>query len=189
MTFEAMQKKVATYLDEKRNAHVLRVVDMAEKLAERHGISVERAKQAALLHDVAKNMPKEELRQAIEQSGRDLEVLNFHHELWHAKVGAMIAKDEFNIEEECILDAIRYHTTGRAQMTSLEMVIYLADLVEEGRNFPTVEQLRQVAFDEVLEDAMAIAIRHSIQFLASKSVAIYPDSFECYNEHMLRKGK
>ena len=66
----------------------------------------------------------------------DFRLLSFHHELWHGPVGAIIARNEFGIEDEDILNAIRFHTTGRAGMSTLEKLIYVSDMIEPGRNFP-----------------------------------------------------
>ena len=105
-------------LTEERYEHVLRVADTAKKLAERFAIPVEKAEQAALFHDIAKCMDKSELHQILEREKEDPRLFLFHHELWHAPVGAIIARDEFAISDADILNAIRYHTTGRSEMTA-----------------------------------------------------------------------
>ncbi len=188
MKIDKVAKKVAKRLPEKRFAHVERVVEMAGQLADRHGVSRQRAELAAYLHDVAKFMDKEEMKALILEHGEDEGVLHYHHELWHAPAGAVIARETFGIEDEGILNAIRYHTTGRAEMTSLEKIVYIADLVEKGRVFPGVETLRQLAETAPLDDAMASSIRHTIAFLIEKRAAVYPDSLACYNEHMMKEG-
>ena len=184
MEWRQMKSEVKKRLPEKRYEHVLRVVDMAERLADRHGISVKRAKKAALLHDVAKFMDREELRRIVIDYGEDESVLDFHHELWHAPAGAVIAREQFGIDDERSLDAIRYHTTGRAGMTSLEKVIYIADLVEEGRTFPGADTLRQYAQTATLEKGMLESVRHTVRFLLEKRAQVHPDSLACYNEHV-----
>ena len=189
MKIEQLPKEIAKRMPEERFAHVERVVQMAEKLANRHGVSEKRARVAAYLHDVAKFMDKEEMRALILRHGEDQGVLDYHHELWHAHAGAVVARTEFGIEDEGILDAIRYHTTGRAHMTSLEKIVYIADLVEEGRKFPGVETLRQLAETASLDDAMAASVRHTIAFLIEKRSLVYPASLDCYNEHMKKEGK
>ena len=79
----------------------------------------------------------------------DRRLLSFHHELWHGPVGAMIARKEFGVTDEDMLNAIRFHTTGRAGMSPLEKLIYIADMIEPGRDFPGVETLRELAEENI----------------------------------------
>jgi predicted HD superfamily hydrolase involved in NAD metabolism len=171
------------YLTEERYEHVLRVADTAKKLAERFAIPVEKAEQAALFHDIAKCMNKSELHQILEREKEDSRLFRFHHELWHAPVGAIITRDKFAISDADILNAIRYHTTGRSEMTALEKLIYIADMIEPGRSFPGVEILRGKA-QENLNTAMGACIYQSVHFLVNKKVPVYPDSIDCYNEYI-----
>ena len=73
----------------------------------------------------------------------DYRLASFHHELWHGPVGAIIARDEFDITDEDTLNAIRFHTTGRAGMSLLEKLIYVSDMIEPGRDFPGVEHIKR----------------------------------------------
>src|SRR6185437_13243576 len=133
MDASQLKKVLLQRLPEERYEHVLRVADTAKVLAERFEVPVMIVEQAALFHDIAKFMDKSELRQILEREKEDLRLLTFHHELWHAPVGAIIARDEFNISDSDVLNAIRYHTTGRANMSALEKLIYIADMIEPGR--------------------------------------------------------
>lgn len=166
-----------------RYEHVLRVAELAKVIAKRYGVSEQDAEQAALYHDIAKCMDKETLRELLKETGADKRLFHFHHELWHGPVGAMIAEREFGVKNPDVLNAVRYHTTGRAGMSSLEKVIFIADLIEPGRIFPGVELLKEKA-NEDLDEAMAACIRHSISYLVTRKAAVFPDSFECYNEYM-----
>lgn len=168
-----------------RFEHTLRVAALSKKLAAKYGASVQAAEQAALLHDIAKCMSKDTLGLLLQECDGDMRLLDFHHELWHGPVGAMIAEKEFGIDNEDVLNAVRYHTTGRPNMSLLEKIIFVADLIEPKRDFPGVEQLRSLA-DDSIEKAIEASIIHSIDYLLSKRVAIYPDSFECYNYYMLK---
>ena len=80
------------------------------------------------------------MKQIILDGGGPLEVLNFHHELWHAPAGAALVKTEVGITDEDILSAIRFHTSGRPNMTLLEKVVYVADYIEPGRRFPGLKR-------------------------------------------------
>ena len=106
--------------------------------------------------------------------------------MWHAPVGAIIARDEFGITDVDILNAIRYHTTGRANMSQLEKLIYISDMIEPGRSFPGVDDLRGMA-EKDLDLTMEACIYQSVQFLVSKRVPVYPDSLDCYNELIRRE--
>lgn len=181
---EHIKQELQRRLTPSRYEHVLRVAETVKPLAIHYGVDEERVVRAALLHDIAKNMERSKLREWLVSGQADERLLGYHHELWHGPVGAMIAKQLFQEDDEEVLNAVRYHTTGRAQMSDLEKIVYIADLIEPGRDFPGIESLRAVSMDS-LDEAMKQCIAHSIQYLASKRVAIFPDSFECYNEYML----
>ena len=132
-------------LTEERYEHVLRVAETAKKLAERFAIPVEKAEQAALFHDIAKCMDKSELHQILEREKEDSRLFPFHHELWHAPVGAIIARDEFGICRCRYFKCNPLSYNGRAGMSALEKLIYIADMIEPGRSFPGVEILREKA--------------------------------------------
>lgn len=182
---ERIKAELRKQLTKSRYEHVLRVATLAKVLAEKYGVPVEDAEYAALLHDIAKCKDKETLHRLLQEANGDDRLFHFHHELWHAQVGAMIAEKQFGIINQDILHAIRFHTTGRANMSTLEKIIFVADLIEPGRDFPGIEQLREQAND-CIDAAMAACIVHSISYLVSKRAAIFPDSFDCYNEYMLK---
>lgn len=182
-----LESDVSNRLPLNRFNHVVRVTEIAKKLAENYGLDVEKVELAALLHDIAKFVDKDELRNILVKESCDERLLSFHHELWHAPVGAIFAQEQFQVEDEDILNAIRYHTTGRAGMSAIEKVIYIADLIEPGRNFAGIDKLRDIA-NEDLDIAMGACIQHTLQFLISKGTPIFPDSFACYNEMMLKRG-
>ena len=109
-----------------RYGHVLGVVNTAIKLAETYGEDKEKAEIAALCHDVAKNMSNEELRKIIEDENIILSIDEENtKELWHSIIAPIIAKKVFEIKDEEILNAMRWHTTGKENMTNLEKIVYL----------------------------------------------------------------
>jgi predicted HD superfamily hydrolase involved in NAD metabolism len=170
-----------------RYNHVIRVTETAKRLAPLHDVSAEKAELAALLHDIAKCMDPTSLRSLMKENKVDERLLLFHHELWHASVGAIIAASEFNVKDTEVLNAVKYHTTGRAGMSKVEKIIYVADMTEPGRNFPGVIQLQKLATDN-LDEAMGACIQQSVQFLVAKGVPVFPDSIDCYNEHVMKRG-
>ncbi|WP_252502887.1 bis(5'-nucleosyl)-tetraphosphatase (symmetrical) YqeK [Sporosarcina sp. Marseille-Q4943] len=172
-------------LPRRRFEHVMRVTEKAKELASRYNVPVDKAEKAALFHDIAKFMEPADMRKLIEENGEDKRLLSFHHELWHAAAGRIIAEKEFGVKDMDILNAIRFHTTGRAGMSDLEKLVYIADLIEPGRNFPGIKELRNAA-DLQIDEAMKVCIVHSVLYLIDKRVAVFPDSIECYNEHVQR---
>ncbi len=188
MDHNQMLETVKERLPENRYSHVLGVMETATKLAKRFQVSENNAKTAAILHDVAKFSDRDWMKSIIESENMDPLLLEYHTELWHAPVGAYIAKTEFGVEDEDVLNAIRYHTTGRESMSDLEKVVYIADLVEPNRKFSGVEELRQLK-DQGLDVMMKAAVKHSIEFLESKNQPVFPDSLKCYHYFVQQKGK
>jgi predicted HD superfamily hydrolase involved in NAD metabolism len=184
MESERLKSEVAGRLPAGRYQHVLRVTETAMILADRFGENKEKAETAALLHDVAKAMPKEELRRIVQSEGDPAAVLGFHHELWHGPAGAVITRDEFGIRDADILAAVRFHTTGRAGMSRLEKIIFIADMIEPGRDFPGADQLRAAAAQS-LDSALTACSAHNLKYLASVRAAIHPDTLRCYNDSLL----
>ncbi|MCR2820467.1 bis(5'-nucleosyl)-tetraphosphatase (symmetrical) YqeK [Lederbergia panacisoli] len=170
-----------------RFQHTLGVVETAINLAEKYGGNKEQAEIAAIFHDYAKLLPIYELKKILIEAGEDDRLLLYHPELWHGPAASALLKKEFSIDNEDILNAIRYHTTGRANMTHLEKIIYLADYIEPGRSFPGVEETRELAEIDI-DQAVLKAISNTISFLVSKNAAIFPDTLDAYNSFVLNKG-
>lgn len=168
-------------LTDDRFQHSLRVVEQALELAVRYGVDREKAGLAAVFHDYAKDLPLEDLQKVIMESSLPKELLQYHHELWHGPVGSVLMRREFGVQNIDIQDAVRYHTTGRAGMSQLELVIYVADYIEPARNFPGVEEVRKIA-QEDLSYAAWIATRNTIRFLLEQQALIYPDTNAAYND-------
>ena len=138
-----------SYLNYKRIPHVLGTEQEAIRLAERYGADVEKARVAALLHDCTKKLSMEEQLALCEKYGIQLDELEQKAlKLLHSKTGAAIARDMFGVDDE-IYSAIWYHTTGHANMTKLEKIIYLADYIEPTRDFPGVDELRNVCYEDL----------------------------------------
>ncbi|QCR32955.1 bis(5'-nucleosyl)-tetraphosphatase (symmetrical) YqeK [Lysinibacillus sp. SGAir0095] len=168
-------------MPEKRYIHTIGVMETALRLARKYGEETESAETAAILHDIAKYADEEWMCQIVKENGLDMRLVHWGSEILHGPVGAWIAETEFNITNEEILNAIRFHTTGRAGMTKLEKIIYIADMIEPNRKFDGVEKLRKVA-DQDLDLAMKACISHSIGYLVQTEQQIYPVSIECFND-------
>lgn len=177
---------VKKQLTDHRYQHTLGVAETAVRLAKQNGINEKKAELAAIFHDYAKFRPKEEMKEIIIQQKMPKELLDFNMELWHAPVGAYLVETEAGLTDQEVLDAIRWHTSGRPGMTKLEKVIYLADYIEPGRHFPGVEEVRELAKIS-LDKALIKAIQNTILFLLKKDQSIYPDTFHTYNDLIMNK--
>jgi len=186
MNREELLNAISTRMPEKRYVHTLGVMETAIRLAKVYDVSEKDAEIAAILHDVVKFADRGWLEQTIVSQQMDPTLLLFHHELWHAPVGAYVAETEFGITNSEILNAICYHTTGRANMGKLEKIIYCADMIEPGRKFPGVEELR-LQDEQGLDALIKLCVKRSIQFLMQKNQPVYPDSIHCYNDLVTRK--
>lgn len=177
---DLLLEKVKKVLPPARFQHTLGVRETALELARRFGADLKRAESAAILHDYAKYFPLDELEKIIRSTPEiPQDVLEYSPELWHAFAGAAIVKQELGITDEEVLAAIRYHTTGRPQMSILEKVVFLADYIEPGRKFPGVEEVRKLALTD-LDQAVCQALKRTIDFLEGNNKKVYPLTKEAY---------
>jgi predicted HD superfamily hydrolase involved in NAD metabolism len=178
---EELVATVQTAMSDYRFQHVLRVEQMALRLAEKYDVDAEAASVAALTHDYAKERSDEDFLSVIVTKHLDADLKNWGNEVWHGIVGAELVKDELGIQNQDILDAIRQHTTGSAYMTLLSQVLYMADYIETGRDFPRVAEVRDLTF-ESLSAGIAWQTTHTLSYLVEKGVRIYPGTLVTYNE-------
>jgi predicted HD superfamily hydrolase involved in NAD metabolism len=167
-------------LTKDRYDHTIRVVETAITLAEKYGESMEKVKLAALFHDYAKCFTIDQLKRKMIHYQIQDSLMDFHFELWHGPVGAKIARDVYGVMDQDILNAITYHTTGRVGMSKLEYIIFVADYIEPGRNFPAAEEVRKLAKMD-LRQATRKALQYTIIYLMGKDATIHPNSFLAYN--------
>lgn len=169
-------------LKPKRFEHTERVVLEAERLQLRYGGDAERIRLAAVIHDYGKYRPAEEMRETIRQTpSLPDDLAGYGEELLHAFAGAVYLKKELGITDPTVLDAVTYHTTGRAGMTVEEKIVFLADYIEPGRTFQEADKVRAAA-ESSLDKACFLALKYTILFLAGRSELIYPYTFEAYND-------
>ena len=146
---DALRPIAMSYLKPKRMPHVLGTEAEAVRLVRRYGGDETQARIAALLHDCTKKLEMPEQLALCEKYGIALDELEQKAlKLLHSRTGAAIARDVFGVED-AVYDAIRYHTTGKPDMTRLEKIIYLADYIEPTRDFPGVDRLRQVVYEDL----------------------------------------
>ena len=197
-----MKKNIKKYikkrLTKERYRHSLGVAYTAIALAMKYNPDtsnsdfMKKAELAGLLHDCAKNMDKDKKIHICDKNNISYSSLEAENAfLLHGKVGAYIAKTKFGIEDEDILNAICYHTTGRAGMSLLEKIIFVADFTSEERTYKGVATMRKKS-RKSLEDAMLYGFKFTFSDLSSRELAIHPDELACYNEIVLNnptKGK
>ncbi len=176
-------------LDSYRYIHSLGVADSAKTLAERYSVDPEKAYFAGLMHDVMKNVSGDEQLQIIKKADIILSPCeSLNRKLWHAIAGYAFLKTELHIDDEEILGAVRWHTTGKAGMTKLEKTVYLADFISADRTYPDVDTVRELS-KESLESAMLYTLKYCITKLAADSMIIDPSSLDCYNELITERSK
>ncbi|MHA0855734.1 bis(5'-nucleosyl)-tetraphosphatase (symmetrical) YqeK [Paenibacillus sp. CMAA1364] len=164
---------VSSQMPTKRWEHTKGVMETAVKLAEQYGADPLKADLAAILHDVAKYWPVDKLRMILVDHQLSDDLLLYNKQLWHAEVGAFVARYDYGIVDSEVLDAIRYHTSGRVGMTLLDKVVCLADYMEPGRDFPGVNNIRELAKDS-LEEGLIAGLDTTINFLVSRKQVIFP---------------
>lgn len=169
-----------------RFEHSLCVAKSARKLALKYGADAEKAYTAGLVHDVMKNETPAVQLKIIKDADIILNCAErLNPKLWHAISGSVYIQKEFGIENEDIINAVRYHTTARADMGLLEKVLYIADFISADRTYEGVELMRQAA-EKSLDEAITEGLRFSIEELAHNGYGIHPDSVEAYNEMLLK---
>ena len=183
---ENLMQKIQMRMSEQRFKHVLGVEETAVALAKKYGASPEKASIAALTHDYAKERPDEEFKMVIVRDGFDPELLNYNNAIWHGLVGASFVERELGIIDAEILHAIRVHTTGAAKMSLLDKIIYVADYIEPGRDFPWVQDARAIAWAD-LDEAVAFETKHTLAHLLAQEQQIYPKTIETYNYWVAKK--
>lgn len=180
---EELITKVKEQVSEKRFKHILGVEQAALKLAQANDYELEKASVAALVHDYAKERSDSEFKAMITQTGLEQDLLNWNNFIWHGVVGAEIIKKELKITDEEILNAVRRHTVGAKEMTTLDQIVYVADYIEPGRDFPGVEQARQIAAKS-LRAAVEFETKHTLLYLMNNNKTIYPAAILTYNAYV-----
>ncbi len=160
---EVIKSKLKNKLSRDLYSHSVRVAETAEKIAQHYSIDSDKAYLAGLLHDFAKELSYEEMIKQVEIScfNEDEEELDMP-EILHGPVGAILLPEEFGIDDQEMLQAIRFHTLGHVDMTEFDKVIYLADKVEPGRDYPGLVQLYALTFIR-LDEAILFSLESTIK--------------------------
>lgn len=175
LDLEDLRCVALSMLDPRRIPHVLGTEETAAALALRWGADEESARRAALLHDCTKKFDKELQMALCRQYGIEPDAAERREgKLLHAITGAAVAYADFGVSGE-VRDAIRWHTTGKADMTLLEKIIYLADYIEPTRDFCDLTELRRLAFED-LDGALLLGFTMAVEDLAKKGMPVHPNS-------------
>lgn len=182
MEFQEIVGKLGCVLTKQRLDHSQGVRQTAMILADRFGGNVTKAGLAGILHDCAREIPAYKLIDEAVQWGVNInEVERQEPVLLHASIGAKIAEVQYGVRDKEVLEAIKTHTVGGTSMSVLAKIIYLADFIEPGRNFPGVDKLRAAAEND-LNEAVLTAYDHTIQYIINRRGLIHPATVEGRNE-------
>jgi len=165
-----LKKDLKKEMDESRFEHTMGVMYTCAALAMRYGYDLEKAMLAGLMHDCAKCMPNAKKLKMAEKNHLEITSLERKNPfMLHAKLGALLAKKKYDIDDEEILDAIRWHTTGRPDMTLLDKIVYVADYIEPKRDkAPNLAEIRQTAFMD-LDKALLKILEDTLGYLGASA--------------------
>ena len=188
--FNELKEIVKSKMSLKRFTHTLGVVEMSEKLAKIYNANIQKCKVAALLHDICKEMDMEYIKNICknnfinELSEEDLE----NNEILHGFAGSYYVKTELGINDKEILNAIKYHTIGAKNMTLVEKIVYIADAIEYGRNYPSVVEIREETFKN-LDKGILMEIEHKEKYLESIGKKSHPNTYKFKKEILKELNK
>lgn len=185
-----MEQEIKEYLkqtlSEERYNHSIKVMEKAEELAKIYNINIEIARLTGLAHDIAKQMTIDQYEEYARK--HDIEISNQDRKIpiiLHSKIGANICKNKFNFNEE-MQNAVYYHTTGRKNMSMLEKIIFVADKIEDSREYNTVKELRELAKKD-LDNTIKKMVDYNITRAIEKNKPIHPLSIELRNEIIFKQ--
>lgn len=182
-TAEHYRQIIKERLTKKRYAHSINVAEEAVKLAKKYNENQENAYTAGLLHDICKELPIEKQKQMVEKSTLPMCLVErTSPPLWHGIAGAWFIENELNIKDIDIINAVRYHTSGRAGMSRLEEIIYIADLISADRTYKDVDRIRKLAYAS-LGRTMLEGLKFSIADVIAKSSKLPLNTVEAYNQY------
>ena len=177
--YEDLHNDVKKKLSEKRFKHSEGVVKRAIEYAQIYNVDIDTVKLVAIAHDIAKELTQDEINQYIRKYNITLdEIEKTNKDLIHAKIGAYICKNEYNFTEDMV-NAVKYHTTGRENMSLLEKIIYLADATEENRKYCSSNYVGIIKED--IDQGIIEICKWVINRLLETDEIIHLDSIKCYN--------
>ncbi|RQD76832.1 MAG: HD domain-containing protein [Candidatus Syntrophonatronum acetioxidans] len=189
MELKDLEKILKSVLSRERYIHSLGVKKVSRELAIHYGEEEGKGEIAGLLHDYGKkHSPEELLKIAGEMKIKISQIEKESPDLLHGPLGALLVKKDLGIDDKDILEAIRYHTTGKASLGKLAALVFLADYIEENRSYPGVEEIRELAFQD-LEKALLRALDQTIRYVLDRGMLLHPDSVNFRNHILLERKK
>ncbi|MTI68748.1 MAG: HD domain-containing protein [Firmicutes bacterium] len=175
------EDKLKNTIGNKRYNHSLGVMKTAIKLAKKYNVDKKKAAIAGLLHDCAKYKDIQLLLKRACEFGIILDnTMKKSPSLIHGPLGAEVANKEYNVKDKEILDAIRFHTTGRENMTILEKIVYISDYIEPNRKFNGIENIRYIAYRD-LEQALILSMNNTIKYIIDRDLLIHMNTIKARN--------
>ena len=192
MNLKQAKELVRSRLSDKRYEHTINVKKMAVKLAKHYGADEEQAALAALLHDAAKEIGKDEMCAIMQAHPEYAEGGEARPTpVWHGVCASILARTEWGVTDEAVLSAIACHTAGKPGMTQLDKILYLADMTSAERDWPGVEKLRKLELKD-LDAAMLAALKQTNDFVLSQGNPLDPMSKAAYEDilaHSAQNGE
>lgn len=183
---EEYKKIIKDKMGERRYTHSVNVSQMALKLAKKYGEDEEKAAIAGLLHDITKEMPDEFHLKLFKENDVKLdEVEKRAKKLWHAISGSLYIKNELHIDDKEIINAVRFHTTGKENMSKFEKIIFVADFISEDRKFENSKIMRNLAFEN-LDQAAVYGLKVTMEGLLYRNQLVAKDTFKAYNDLIIK---
>ena len=188
MSIEEIKTELRSILSKKRYIHSLGVAGEAEKLARRYGADTAKAYLAGLVHDCAKEYKPDDMEKILKSEyGVSVDSMSrVMPKILHGPLGACEAQSKFGIYDPEILDAVKYHTTGKGGMCLLTKIVYIADYIEPNRDFDGVETLRKMAYDNI-DEAIIHGIDETIKDLLERGLVIHPDTMHARNDLIMKR--
>jgi len=178
--YENLYEDIKNMLSEKRFNHSERVVKRAIEYAKIYNVDIETVKLVAISHDIAKELSEEENQEYISKYNIKLDdIEKVNKSLLHAKIGAYICKEKYGFTDDMV-NSVRYHTTGRENMSVLEKIVYLADATEEGRKEYIVSEYVDL-INKDIDKGMVEISKWVMNKLLKNNKVIHLDTIKCYN--------
>ena len=188
MNLEQIDRHLQNIMSKERYQHSIQVSSLAEKISDYYHIPSVKAKLLGLIHDCAKDYSLEKLKRFMKKYQICLDQVEKHIPgIWHAYVGAEIARNQYKVNDPEMLDAIRYHSTGSGKLGLLGKIVYIADKIEPGRQLEHVDQARILVWQDI-DRAMLELLNQEINLLISRNLVIHPDTIQARNKILIENN-
>jgi len=174
MTTDCIHEYIEKHYSEERKRHTYAVCGTAKELAAHYGADQEKAETAALFHDMFRGAPEKTLAYQLKRFDMD-DKYHGNPDLAHGKVAAAVMERDCGITDVDVLNAVRFHTTGRPRMTLLEKIIFIADAIAPGRDYPGLEEIRSAAFEDI-DAACLLSMEGTIKHVGEKGCYLDEDT-------------